>query len=1157
MNADNRDNLNLSFHAYRKLSIGILLSLVAACAGHSNLIQTESSDAAVSTRAFAPSQTPIESDFWDHRLSYPGGEFQASWMREEREKFLSQNKSLPQNSSDKSKSTKAVNGWLDPNRATSLGPQPLDWSGAGFPFGEVGGRVNVVLTHPSDPRIAWFGSDGGGVWKTTNCCGAETTWSAKTDSAELFNISIGALALDPNNPDVIYAGTGDFRRNRPFTFGAGGLLKSIDGGESWRVLGQTIFNPVYTQAVGLFPQIRALSAIVVDRADSNRIAVGTNQGLYLSYDGGNAWIGPCFTNTFATQRQDITGLLRRVGSNGSSELIAAIGALGRTSTVRSDLNQSGANGIYRATWPSTPACPSDWSLISRPNNGWPPNSGNGIPRTQANANPLKRIDLAIAPSDERVMYAQVEELGVWRTSDAGATWVQRAIQPNDFSTGCRGDSFQSGMLFQSYNAGLIVDPQNPNTVFLSATDVWRSTNGADSFTNLTCGYDVLQSGRDSGVHVDNHARAFVGGDAQKLLVGNDGGINYSDNALSAEPRFENRNGNSNTIELYSGDLSAGFDNLSNTSRAIGGGSQDNGGATRTWNNNEIPAAGKWIARQGGDGISVQIEPILGNRWYYSTQFGNIFASQSGPNTLANFEITPEHNWSDDRRGFLMPFYLHKFGDEVTCPSARGCQHMLVGTMRVWETLNGGFPNFLWYANSPDLTKALSNSNDLSIINKLEYAPSDASRAIVGTNDGNVWMGLGLGQGITNSATWRNVTNANSVLPNRPIMDVQIHPNNFNVAYVGLAGFDQNTPTTPGHLYRLICSADCVNFTWENVSGNLPNVPVNAVQVDPTNSQRVFAGTDWGLYFTDNIETNNPVWQRFAGGLPSVMIWDLVVDRGATTLGIFTRSRGAWVWPLRASNSQTNLTGIWYEPNQGGWGVSIAHQRETLFPVWYSYDASGRPLWLSSAATRQADGSYFDSVYRFNGTPFNLINNAPANLPANIVGNARFTPIENNALRFDYTVNGISQSKILQKFSIGTAPICRFTSAPRTEANNHTDIWWNQNESGWGLYLSESNNSIFMAWYTYASDGNAQWITGLLSRGNDGRYTGALNRPNSGTPFNNINGPATSFPLPEVGSASLTFSNGETAVFNYTLDGISQQKNMTRFVFAGPEVSVCE
>jgi hypothetical protein len=477
---------------------------------------------------------PAEAPFWEWRLAYPTGRYSSRWYQDARPQHEALEKSLPaasagvvlpQGHSTHARPTLgAPAGVLDPSRVTALGPSPLDEP----PYGLVGGRVNVIVTHPAHANIAWFGSDGGGVWKTVNCCDANTTWQPKTDAPTIASIAIGALALDPANPDVIYAGTGDFRRNRPFTFGAGGLLKSTDGGENWQVLGADVFNPTYDEPSGLFPQYRAISAIVVDPHDSRRLAIGTNQGLYFSRDGGMSFTGPCSTNGFASQRQDITSLVA-IDLGASIDLVAAVGAIGTNSSVRQDLRENGANGIYRAAMPSG-ACPS-WTLISRSDNGWPGGTGSGVPRYQAGGNPLGRIDLALAAQHPNLIYAQAMQHGVWKSLDGGATWSNSAIPPDDFATGCELSAYDNGYLFEDYNAGLLVSPNDPDTLFLSSTDVWRSRDGASTFMDLTCGYDETAPGQPGNVHVDNHARAFVGGDPNRLLVGNDGGVYYSANAL--------------------------------------------------------------------------------------------------------------------------------------------------------------------------------------------------------------------------------------------------------------------------------------------------------------------------------------------------------------------------------------------------------------------------------------------------------------------------------------------------------------------------------------------------------------------------------------------------------------------------------------------------
>jgi hypothetical protein len=223
--------------------------------------------------------------------------------------------------------------------------------------------------------------------------------------------------------------------------------------------------------------------------------------------------------------------------------------------------------------------------------------------------------------------------------------------------------------------------------------------------------------------------------------------------------------------------------------------------------------------------------------------------------------------------------------------------MIAGSYRVWETILGAIPSTSWYVNSPDLTK--NTLEDRSVINQLAYAVSDQTVAIVGTNDGNVQYGFNLGQGTANTATWVNVTGDNVILPNRPILDVATDPVNPLVGYAAVGGFNDNTPATPGHVLRVTCTADCASYTWEDKSGNLPNIPIDSIIANPLFPQQVFAGSDWGLYFTDDINASSPVWYRFEAGLPNVMIWDMTIDRGFTTLALFTRSRGAYVWPLPA------------------------------------------------------------------------------------------------------------------------------------------------------------------------------------------------------------------------------------------------------------------
>ncbi|MDQ6655054.1 MAG: dockerin type I domain-containing protein, partial [Verrucomicrobiota bacterium] len=178
------------------------------------------------------------------------------------------------------------------------------------------------------------------------------------------------------------------------------------------------------------------------------------------------------------------------------------------------------------------------------------------------------------------------------------------------------------------------------------------------------------------------------------------------------------------------------------------------------------------------------------------------------------------------------------------------------------------------------------------------------------NDGNVWVGFNLGTGTAGQANWVDVTAANAVLPNRPILNIALDPSAASAdsptGYAAVGGFNEGTPTTPGHLFKLVCGSTCGSIAWQDKSGNLPNIPVDSVAVNPNFPRQVFAGTDIGLYYTDDITVGSPVWYRFNNGLPNVMIWDMQIDRGSTTLSLWTRGRGAYAWPLPTGPIQVQL-----------------------------------------------------------------------------------------------------------------------------------------------------------------------------------------------------------------------------------------------------------
>ncbi|MFN2623323.1 MAG: hypothetical protein ABR611_10800 [Chthoniobacterales bacterium] len=869
---------------------------------------------------------------WNDRITYPTGRFNPAWVRLAAAADARITRAVPFGATALRLSSATT---LDPTNFTSLGPSPLRMTGCSgcFNYTLTEGRVNDIVVDPTTTTtnvaiVAYAATVGGGVWKTTNCCSSSTTWNVTTNDPLLATISIDTLTIDPSNHNTIYAGTGDLNFGS-FSMGSQGILKSTDGGGTWTLLGANVFGPALPEPAGQFPQYNAVGKVRVDPRNSNNVVAGTKIGLYFSYDGGANWTGPCTTNSFNTQRQDITGLALIDNGSGTS-IIAAVGVRGFATTVQYNLNQNGANGIYKGTLPAS-GCPGDFAPITTNANGW-----TGLNATSGTAyvnsttgNQVGRIDIAVAASNSNYIYAQLQaitpnsnsgcnnangcQLGAYRSTDGGVTWAQI---PNSAGNSLKDCEAGDGDYSQNwYDQGIAIDPNNPDRAFFDTFEVWlwdgsTPATAALPWNDTTCGYNTT----NNGVHVDQHALAFVPGSSSILLAGNDGGIHGTTNANSAtaatDPTWFNMDSGLNTIEFYSGDISGNFAN--SASPQANGGAQDNGSMSVTFSGSPTGPV-EWQMGKGGDGFFARIDPVgTGSslRFWQGNNSGHLSRCTSNCTASGASWSDKTGGWLGDTQSFVLPYELfhgdtnNPANDCGPAAATTGCGHLIVGTVRVWETITGAATTPAWYVNSPaNLTKQTLGNR--SFINQLAFEPSQQTTAMAGTNDGNVQIGFGMGGG-SNSSTWVNVTGGNTVLPNRPILDVAFDPSTTNAptAYAAIGGFNANTPTTPGHVYRIDCNTSCASFTWSDKTGNLPDIPVDAIIANPNIPQQVFAGTDWGLYYTDDITATTPVWSRFENGLPHSMIWDLQIDRGNTTLSVWTRGRGAYVWPLPVASSAT-------------------------------------------------------------------------------------------------------------------------------------------------------------------------------------------------------------------------------------------------------------
>jgi hypothetical protein len=793
---------------------------------------------------------------------------------------------------------------------TMIGPASLDNNAAsgGYMYGIVAGRNNVLAFQPGSSTVAYAGMTVGGLWKTVNCCSAATTWTPLWDGTYFNAQAAGAIAFDPNDVNVIYAGSGDSQVPGSDMFG-NGVYKSTDGGATWTQYGAAVFSPYQSVGVPAATGCCAMApknnikVIAVDPHDSNTVLAGADYGLFISRDAGVTWAMADVVNRnaapFNDDAQRISSLLLD-GNTNPSTIYLAIG-YPYTSVYRPGVN-GGANGVYKATLPA-----SGNPVFTLKNSGWPANTGAGT------ANVFGRVELGWNAAHTRIYaYAAnynpstVAPVGLYTTADGANSWT--ALTGGTTFTTCGADSAQDW-----YNLYVAVDPLNDKTLYIGRTNVWKGTVNATYtsisnssisgvYSSVACGYGTI--------HPDQHGFAFVpGSNPTRFLAGNDGGVYYGTGAVGG---FTQLNGSFNTLQFYAGQLGRDFANTSGTQVQYAfGGFQDNGSAS--WDSSQ--SSQQWQARgNGGDGFFGSFDPIGGtlNAGRWITEYTNGAMDCSTTGAAGGFGgCAPAYGGvAGEIEDWSTPFML----DQWNCTAAN-CNNLIVGSTVVYASTASGSPAWT-RTGSTSLTKGGSTGDIIS----LDMGHANPGSVVIGTNDGNfqwsanVFTGASCTAAAANSAsfacaangaaTWVNLTGANAVLPNRSIPGVALDPATNLVFYAAVDGFNINTPATPGHLFRGVCAASpCTagNVTWSNKSGNLPDVPFTAVAVNPNNTKQVYAGSMLGFFFTEDITAAAPLWFRYQFGMPNTIVSYIAVDRGPgatprapTTLGAFTYGRGLYV-----------------------------------------------------------------------------------------------------------------------------------------------------------------------------------------------------------------------------------------------------------------------
>jgi hypothetical protein len=261
----------------------------------------------------------------------------------------------------------------------------------------------------------------------------------------------------------------------------------------------------------------------------------------------------------------------------------------------------------------------------------------------------------------------------------------------------------------------------------------------------------------------------------------------------------------------------------------------------------------------------------------------------------------------------------------------------------------------------------------------------------------------------------------------------------------------------------------------------------------------------------------------------------------------------------------NFQGLWYASpaeSESGWGINFAHQGDAIFASWFTYDLTGKGWWLVTTTNKTAPNVYGGTILQVTGPAFDAVPfpavGSPGGATATSVGEAVLAFLDANNGLFQYTVNGVAQTKAITRQQFGPMPTCSFgTQTNPALATNYQDLWWAApagSESGWGINFTHQGDTIFATWFTYDHDHTPMWLVVTAQKTQPGTYSGMLFRT-TGPPFNAVPFPPTGSPGGTtgviVGTATFTFSDGNNATFAYSVNGVSQSKAITREVFQPP------
>ena len=763
---------------------------------------------------------------------------------------------------------------------TPLGPAPLpNGQTQQFPAtAPVSGRATAIVVDPTNSNTVYLGTAQGGVWRSTD---GGSSWAPIFDTAD--SLSIGALALAPSDPSKLYVGTGEPNNSGDSFFGVG--VYRIDNANTAPVLVGPI-NPLITtgSTVAITTNCftgRAISKILVHPTDPSTIFVSTAGGVAgIGANGLSNAVPPLgllgvyrSTNatlaagsvTFSKLIVNTDNSLDNPGT-GNTPIFDMVFEPGNPANLLVSTSGTVTGGaIYRST-NATAATPTFTQTL------FP--GFNGLVMKLAIAKVGTTVTAYVSSNEPSTCAGNSGK--VRKSTDGGVTWPTTLAAAEGF---CDGQCF--------YDNPIAVDPNNASIVYLGGNarsnsspcpDVLkRSSDGGTTFTR-----------DDTGLHADAHGFAM-----DTLTVPttvwfvNDGGVWKRPDAVAGTAWINANNSPLNTIQFQSAAIHP-------TDAVLTlGGTQDNGTEAQT------PASGTWASAESGDGGFALIDQSATDTGANIKAMYHTFFNQT--NNLIGFGRTEngaclgvKDSWA--KRGFGFGVNPMASCDGTAFAAANGIAGSDAVNFYAPMALGPGTPNTLYFgtdklyrsADRGDTMTAVSQVISAGIpISAIGISAADDNIRIVGTRNGLVFGTTG-GLNPLTSFAFTAPANANAST-NKYISRIVIDPSNANTAYLSLAYY--TNPSTAGQVWKTT-NFNAATPTWTAASSGIPNIPVNALVIDPCAAQpnHLWAGTDIGVYETTDGGTT---WAPFGTGLPRSAVFDLALQPTSRVLRAATHGRGMW------------------------------------------------------------------------------------------------------------------------------------------------------------------------------------------------------------------------------------------------------------------------